>query len=56
MENMLINGTDVGDSVDTCYLPVFKQENGDQSTWYLGMLFLTNYYIVFDMTPFDERN
>lgn len=53
--SMLINGPDVGDVENTCYVPVFRSQN-NQDTWFLGGLFLSQYYVVFDMTPYDEYN
>jgi hypothetical protein len=51
-----IPGNLVGDSVDTCYLPIFKSMYGDQNTWYAGASFMSWFYLSYDMTPFDEQN
>lgn len=51
--DLLINGTDVGDLNVTCYLPIFRAQV-DQDVWYLGGLFLEQYFVVFDATPKDE--
>jgi hypothetical protein len=37
-------------------LPIFKSEKENLDTWIMGNQFLENYYVVFDMTPYDERN
>jgi hypothetical protein len=53
--SFLISGDTLGDSVDTCYLPVF-QSNYDDGTIYVGNLFMNYFYMVFDMSPYDEHN
>lgn len=50
--SLLVNGSIFDDS-DFCYIPVFRSML-DQETWYLGGLFLQQYYITYDMTPIDE--
>jgi hypothetical protein len=37
-------------------LPIFKASDDNLDTWILGNLIMQDYYVVFDMTPFDERN
>jgi hypothetical protein len=54
--NFMIPGTVFGDTSDTCYLPVFRSVGGSQDTWYIGNLFLQYFYLVFDMTPYDEHS
>ncbi len=54
-KNYMISGDQLGDSANTCYLPVFKSDQGAQDTWFVGNLFLNYFYIVFDMSPFDEQ-
>ena len=51
----MIPGQVMGDSEDTCYLPVFRSISGAQDQWYVGSLFLQYFYLVFDMTPYDEE-
>jgi|DEB0MinimDraft_12_1074336.scaffolds.fasta_scaffold112910_2 hypothetical protein len=52
----LLHGDIVGDTSDTCYLPVFKTALGDKSDWwYVGNLIMNYFYLVFDMTPYDEQ-
>ena len=55
-EDALINGTAFGDTQFTCYMPVFRSNLKDQYTWYLGNVVLQQYYLVFDMTPYDEHS
>lgn len=38
-----------------CWLPFFKSQGGADDTWYLGSIFMADYYFVLDMTPYDER-
>ena len=49
----MFNGDLIGDP-GTCYLPVFRSMKGDQNTWYLGNLFMNYFYLVFDMSPYDD--
>jgi hypothetical protein len=54
----MINGDILGDSADTCYLPVFSHITDDpkeKTRWYVGNLIMNYFYLVFDMTPFDEQ-
>lgn len=53
--DLLIPAKNLGDSADHCYVGVFRSLRADQQTWYLGNLFMKKYYIVYDMTPYDER-
>jgi len=55
LEDNLVPGSHLGDSDYVCYSPVFMSDN-DELTWYFGNMFMNNYYTVFDMTPFSERN
>jgi hypothetical protein len=56
VEEYLLSGSHVGDPEgnNVCYSPVFISDN-DTKTWFLGNMFLNEYYTVFDMTPFNER-
>ena len=56
LENLFISGSKLGDTDLTCYLPIFKASDDNSDTWILGNLIMQDYYVVFDMTPFDERN
>lgn len=55
-KDLLIPAKNFGDSANHCYVGVFRSMKADQQTWYLGNLFMKDYYIVYDMTPYDERN
>ena len=54
---MLIPGPTLKDSVNTCYLAIFNSgiTTSDKSV-YVGDIFFDKFYVVFDMTPFDEKN
>jgi hypothetical protein len=54
--NFLISGSDFGDSINTCYVPVFRSINGYADTWYGGNIFLNYFYITYDMTPYTENS
>jgi len=54
LRQLMISGNLVGDSSDSCYIPIFKSENTEKDVWYLGNLFMNNYYMVFDQTPADR--
>ena len=51
----LLTGNQLGDTNETCYLPIFRSVNLKQNTWYLGSLFLNNYYLVLDASPNVEQ-
>lgn len=38
-----------------CTFGLFKSSLPDASTWHMGIPFFKEYYVVYDMTPFDER-
>ena len=54
LEDYLVKGSHVGDSDEFCYCPVFIADD-DSKIWYFGNMFLNDYYVVFDMTPYTER-
>ena len=54
---MLVPGKEMGDSSNNgniCYWGIFQSYDGTESTWEVGTAFFENYYIVFDMTPYDQ--
>jgi len=53
-KRLLIPGTEVGDSENTCYLAVFGQ-NAKQDAWYFGNVILSDYYLVFDMENYVQH-
>jgi len=47
-------GDSEGDNV--CYLAIFKSsESKGNNEWIFGAAVLNQYYMVYDMTPYDER-
>lgn len=46
----------MGDSNDYCYYTVFKALGVDTNTWFVGTSFLQNKYIVYDLSPMDEKD
>jgi hypothetical protein len=48
-EDMLIDGSRVDDTSETCYIAIFDSglEQSD-STWYIGAIFMDKYYTVYD--------
>jgi hypothetical protein len=53
--DMFISGAELGDDPNHCYLAVFKSQTQQINTWYLGNVFMRDYYVVYDMTPKDTR-
>lgn len=54
-KELFIPGTEIGDEVDTCIIPLFKHNIPYKAdTYILGNVFFKAYYVVFDMTPYDE--
>jgi hypothetical protein len=56
MDN-LVNGMLLGDDADSCYLPIFSNEqtaSSNRDTWFIGAKLIEPYYFVLDMTPYDE--
>jgi hypothetical protein len=55
-----VSGTEFNDVEDSCYIAIFKNTGAlndglAPKTWYVGNIFMKEYYVVFDMTPKDER-
>ena len=38
-----------------CKPKIIFQSKDNQETWYFGNIFLENYYVSLDMTPYDEH-
>ena len=51
-----IDGEQFGAGKDSCYVPVFRSAVGLNQVWLVGSIFMKKYYLVYDMTPYDERN
>ena len=65
-KDLLISGSEIGDTDDTCYFAIFKSSMSQKSfddqfndvvsqMWTLGTVVLKQYYVILDMTPYDER-
>lgn len=54
--DLLVPGTAFSDSADTCYIGIFRSEIGHDNDIQLGTVMMQNYIVVYDMTPYDERN
>ena len=56
---LFIDGKNFGMTENSfCYLPVFRHHLTNPDTtnaWYLGSLFMMEYVVVYDNTPFDEH-
>ena len=56
-ESLFIPGSEIGDKFESCVIPLFKHNvPSKQDTYIIGNVFFKEYYVVFDMTPFDENN
>ena len=51
-----MNGEQFGADPNNCYIPVFRSQIGLNDLWLVGSIFMKKYYIVYDMTPYDERS
>ena len=53
LEDYLVKGTDVGQTDDKCFIPIFVTDpdlNTDVfNTWFLGSMFMDRYFIMHDM-------
>jgi len=55
--DLLVDGTYFGDSRETCYVPVFKSDvtiGPDERVIFMGNIFTSNYYLVYDQSPQDS--
>lgn len=51
IEELFVSGKTMGLNNNFCYLKVFRSFNADQSTWYVGNVFMEKYYVAFDQSP-----
>ena len=51
---LLIPGSKIGASDDWCYIPIFRSNFGSYTMWHLGSIFIQKYYVIYDMTPYDN--
>ena len=56
-KNMLINGSELDDPEgdNVCYLAIFQSQTLQNTTWHVGNIFMRDYYVIYDMSPSDER-
>lgn len=55
-KDLLISGKYLGGDDNSCFIAIFRSIGfEDDLSWYVGSLFLQNYYVYFDMTPADEN-
>lgn len=53
-KQLFVNGEQFGASPNLCYVTVFQSRLVDDDVWHVGSSLMKNYYVVYDMTPFDE--
>lgn len=54
--DILVKGSVMKDSDEKCYLGIFRNNLlSVGSSWYLGGIFMKNYYVVYDMSTVDEK-
>ena len=54
--DMLIPAEVFGFNDGSCYSAVFyTPDGGREDIWYIGNLFMSKYYTVFDQSPYDEN-
>ena len=54
-KELFIGGDQLGASDRLCYVPVFQSKLGYTDLWLAGAALMKEYYVVYDMTPYDER-
>ena len=53
--DLKITGSRFGVSDDHCYVPIFRSGSKSKFNWQMGSIFTKKFYVVYDMTPYDER-
>ena len=53
--DLRIPGGRFGASDNHCYVPVFRSGSKSKTQWKMGSIFTKKFYVVYDMTPYDER-
>ena len=52
-----IDGETIELDATKCYIPIFRHKiSGSNQIWYMGNIVNEKYYMVFDMSPYDEKN
>jgi len=58
-EHMMVEGKYFQDPSDTCYVPIFNHKltrtEDDRKTIFVGNTFMQDYYVVYDMSQWEER-
>jgi hypothetical protein len=49
VNEFLIDGPQIGEKENTCYIPFFATAVLGNTDWYMGNMFLQTYYTVFDI-------
>ena len=59
MENYLVKGSELGQTDDRCFLPIFvinPDQNVDAAlTWFLGNMFMDRYFIINNFENADYK-
>lgn len=57
IKDLLVWGDELGHSDDRCYVPVFMSaDTNPKDKWYFGNIIMENYYVAFDMTPYEQKH